>query len=374
MSMTKRGKKRIVIVGAGIAGASTAYFLARKGLDDVVILENEKVAGTLSTGRNAAILRSAIPDPMLRDFARESARFYRQPPKGFSSHRLLNPVGVYLVARSEHEGTLLSWALDGNQIEATRAVDPAELYARVPILAPGVSAALRLPDEGVLDVHEILQSFLSGACAGGAELRLSCRALRLQVKRNHVTGVETTEGLLEAECVVMAGGGWAAVLAEASGYPMPLVPYRRHLLVTNPLPQVDPRWPVVWCEGDEFYFRPESGGLLMCGCDTVAVSAEEGQKTDPAEIEQIAMKAHRWLPSLADAGVARAWSGMRTFAPDQRFVIGPDPRVQGLHWVAALAGHGMTCAAAAGSLAAEWIAEGKSGHPFAEAFAPARLL
>ncbi len=363
-----------MIVGAGIAGASTAYFLTRKGLHDVIILENEDVAGSLSTGRNAAILRTAIPDPPLRNLARESARFYRQPPEGFSSHRLLDIVGLYLIARPEHAQSLLSWALNGNQNESTKLVDPAELYARVPILAAGVGSVLCLGDEGVMDVHEILQSFLSCACKEGAEIRLRCRANLMRVVRDRVIGLETTKGFLEADQVVMAGGGWAAVLAEASGYPLPLVPHRRHLIVTNPLPQVDPHWPVVWCEGDEFYFRPESAGLLMCGCDTVAVSPGEGQTTDPAEIERIAVKAHHWLPSLSNAGVARAWAGMRTFAPDHRFVIGPDPRVYGLQWVAGLGGHGITCAAAVGRLAADWIADGKSDHPAATALLPTRLL
>ncbi|HYK90094.1 MAG TPA: FAD-dependent oxidoreductase [Acidobacteriota bacterium] len=368
------GKEGVVIVGAGIAGTSTAYFLARKGVHNITLLETESVAGSSSSGRNAAILRSAIPDAALRGLARESARFYRDPPKGFTSRPLLNRVGVYLVALAEHQQSLLSWAIEGKGSEDTRLVDPQELYARVPVLAPGITAALHAPDDGVMDVHEILQSFLNGASQAGAVLRLGCTATCLRVKGDKIVGVETSDGPLEAGMVVLAGGGWAALIAGKSGCPMPLVPHRRHLLVTNPLPQVDPRWPVVWCEGIEFYFRPESGGLLMCGCDTVPVSAEEGEKTDPNEIERIALKAHRWLPSLINAGVARAWAGMRTFAPDHRFVIGPDPRVQGLHWAAGLGGHGITCAPAVGRLAAEWIVEGKSDHPAATVLLPGRFL
>ena len=367
-------RKRVAVIGAGIAGASTAYFLARRGVRNIIILERENTAGAISTGRNAAILRSPIPDPLLRGLARDSARFYQQPPEGFCSQPLLNPVGLYLVARSEDAQSLLSWAVNGPAAEGTKSVDPAELYARIPILAPGITAAALQPDEGVMDVHAILQSFLRGGCREGVELRLNCDATRLRIEGDHVTGVETSEGFFEAGCVVLAGGGWAATLAAEAGCPFPLVPYRHHLLVTNPLPQVDPRWPVVWSQGDEFYFRPESGGLLMCACDTVAVSPEEGQKTDPAELERIASKAARWLPSLGDAGVARAWAGMRTFAPDHRFVIGSDPRVRGLHWMAGLGGHGITCAPAAGQLAAEWIAAGTSSHPAAAALSPARFV
>ncbi len=372
--MEKTGANNIIIIGAGIAGASAAYFLTQKGVRNVVILERENVAGAQSSGRNAAILRSAMPDSSLRRLGRESARFYRELPDGFSNQPLLRRVGLYLVARAEHAESLLSWAFDNKEEDGAELVDPAEMYARIPIVAPGLTTVLHQADEGVLDIHAILQSFLSGACRRGAKVTFSCDVTGLRTDGKRIIGVETQAGPLDADQVVMAGGGWAADLAEKAGFPLPLVPYRRHLLVTNPLPQVDPQWPVVWCEGDEFYFRPESSGLLMCGCDTVPVNPKEGQTTNPAEVEKIAVKAARWLPSLSDAGVARAWAGMRTFAPDHRFVIGPDPRIRGLHWLAGLGGHGMTCAPAVGQIAADWIAEGVCNHPVATALLPARLL
>jgi D-arginine dehydrogenase len=111
----------------------------------------------------------------------------------------------------------------------------------------------------------------------------------------------------------------------------------------------------------------------MSGCDTMKVTPEQGEIADPSELERIAVKASRWLPSLADDGVARAWSGMRTFAPDDLFVVGSDPRLPGLYWVAGMGGHGITCAPVVGSIAADWIADGKSDHPAASLLAPDRL-
>ena len=65
---------------------------------------------------------------------------------------------------------------------------------------------------------------------------------------------------------------------------------------------------------------------------------------------------------------------MRTFAPDELFVIGADPRLQGLYWVAGLGGHGITCAPILGAMAAEWVAEGNSSHPAAAMLAPNRFI
>jgi D-arginine dehydrogenase len=364
----------IVIVGGGIAAAATSYFLTQKGRMNLVILEKEKTAGTGSSGRNAAILRTLIGDPLLRGLARKSAEFYRRPPSGFTSHPLVNPVGVYLAARDAHAADLLASLEDEIGAQGPQNVPPEHLYRQIPLLAAGLTTILFEKDEGVFDVHEIVQSFLSGACKAGAQLRTSCEATSLRIASGAVQGVETSAGFVAAKQVVMACGGWGARLADDAGYPLPLVPFRRHLLVTQPLPQVDKNWPVVWIQGDEFYFRPESGGLLMCGCDAVPVSPEQGETLDPAEIESIAVKAARWLPSLAEARLARAWAGMRTFAPDQRFVVGADPRLKGLFWVAGLGGHGITCAPAVGATAAAWICGHEPDEPAARALAPERLL
>jgi D-arginine dehydrogenase len=365
--------EKIVIIGAGMAGAATAYFLTRKGLRDIVLLEREKIAGSQSTGRNAAILRTMIPDPFVNKLARESAEFYYNPPKDFTPVPLVDRVGVYLAARAEHAGTLNAWC-DANPGANIERGDAAPVYEQIPILAPGLEVVAHKKDDGVLDVHAILQGFLRGASREGAELRLGKEFVKVETRNCRVLGVQTSDGFLEASKVVVANGGWASVAESFNGYALPFTPYRRHLMVTEVLPQVNPRWPVIWIVGEEFYFRPESGGLLMSGCDTVKVTPEQGEVTDHAQLERIAVKAAHWLPSLVDARVARAWAGMRTFAPDELFVVGKDPRLDGLYWVAGLGGHGITCAPVVGRLAADWIVNGTSSHPAAEALAPDRLV
>lgn len=366
-------KDRIIIIGAGMAGASTAYFLTRKGPRNVMLLEKEKIAGAQSTGRNAAILRTMIPNPLFNRIACQSAGFFYHPPEGFSSETLVDPIGVCLVAGGEHVKTLKMWC-DDNSESQVEVGDAARVYRQVPLLKSGLELAACKPSDGVLDVHAILQGFLRGASREGAELRFGCQFIGLEIRDGRIVGVETSAGFIEASKVVVANGGWASVADSFKGYDLPFSPYRRHLLITESLPQVNPRWPVVWIVGEEFYFRPESGGLLMSGCDAVKVTVAQGEITDHAELERIAAKASRWLPSLADARVARAWAGMRTFAPDDMFVIGADPRLPGLYWVAGLGGHGITCSPFIGNLAAEWIAEGKSSHPAASIMAPDRLL
>lgn len=364
---------RIIIIGAGMAGATTAYFLTRKGERNIVLLEKEKVAGAQSTGRNAAILRTMIPTPVYYRLACESAKFYFNPPEGFSEEPLVDRVGVYLAATAEYAAKLNEWC-DDNPDSDVRRGDASAIYEQIPFLAPGLEAAAYKANDGILDVHAILQGFIRGACRSGTDLRLGRLFKKLKTRNGRVLGIETSDGFMEASKVVIANGGWASVSSAFDGYALPLAPYRRHLLVTEPLSRINPRWPVIWIVGAEFYFRPESGGLLMSGCDAVRVTTDQGEITDHAEIERIADKAARWLPTLAHAGIARAWAGMRTFAPDDLFVIGKDPRLEGLYWVAGLGGHGITTAPSVGAIAADWIVDGKSNHPAAATFAPDRLV
>ena len=367
------GKDRIIIIGAGMAGVSTAYFLTQRGVSNILIIEKENMAGTHSSGLNAAILRTMIAEPELNRLAREAADFYLNPPADFSSEPLMDRTGIYLAASWGNEPILQKWC-DDNPETGMKPIDVAAVYERIPALARGLGMATWKRDDGVMDVHAILQGFLRGARRSGVEFRTGVEFLGLKTENDRVTGIETSAGFMEASKVVVANGAWASLAAPFGAYALPLVAHRRHLLITEVLPQVDSRWPVMWIAGEEFYFRPESGGLLMCGCDAVAVTPDQGETTDTAQIAGIAAKASRWLPSLENVRVANAWAGMRTFVADDLFVIGADPRLAGLYWNAGLGGHGVTCAPLHGRLAADWIADGGSSHPVAASLSPARLL
>jgi len=319
----------IVIIGAGMAGAATAHHLREMGRTDVLVLEREPTPGVHSSGRNAAIIRashvSETEAPLIEKGAAELRR-----------GRL---------ARFEQNGVMLL----GDGDEDVAAHFP---HAR--------GSGLWCPQDGVVDVATLLRTYL-------AEVEVIYEAhLVARHRRNGFHELDTTAGPVTCRILVNAAGPWAGELGN-----LPLTPLNRHLFVTTPLEWVRPDWPTVWDGAEGLYFRPESGGLLLSACDEI--SSEPGQyDQDLRVLESLADKLARTQPDLGELSILSQWVGQRTFAPDRSFVIGYDPREEGVFHVAGLGGHGVTASYAIGRMAARLLTGQQA--PGSERFSPARLL
>ncbi|HVP13661.1 MAG TPA: FAD-dependent oxidoreductase [Phycisphaerae bacterium] len=319
----------ILIVGAGLAGASTAYHLKRLSDARVLIVEKETTPGVHSSGRNASFIRERTEEPELRPLTSEGAEFLR---------------GGTLAEYNAHGSVLIGWG-----------DEDARLHCAV---ARG--KGLWCPRDGTADVARLLQSYLAG------QKILSDTEVLEWAHEGDGIRVRTNRGVIACSLLVNAAGPWAGKLGR-----LPLTPKNRTIYVTPPMKWVDPKWPFVWDVYGGLYFRPESGGLLLSPCDERP--AEPGEYTDdPRMAEQLAEKVMRLQPDLSEISIQRSWVGQRTFAKDKLFVIGFDPRESKLFHVAGLGGHGVTSSYAVGRLAAETIL-GKADRR-GTAFAPARLL
>ncbi|WP_428265229.1 NAD(P)/FAD-dependent oxidoreductase [Haliangium sp.] len=359
-------RARVVIIGAGFAGAATAWALTRAGVRDVLVLEREPTCGYHASGRNAALGRQLAEDDHITALTVAGAAFLREPPSGFAHTPLLAPTGSILLVDDEAERDHLAararrWKL------AHELVSPRALAARWPILAEVPSAGgVAFPDDGVIDVHALLEGFLRGARAAGAEVVTSCEVLAIAPADGAATEaggpgpvrVDSARGSVHTEVVVNAAGAWVEAVGRAAGARPPrYAPIQRHLFITGPVPELDHGAPFVWHLGSrEFYVRPERTGYLLSGCDETEVAPCDAVPA-AAAAEALAGKLAPLAPGLADLGIARAWACLRTFAPDRRPVIGWDPDRPWLFWVAGLGGHGATAAAAVGSRAAALLRE-----------------
>ena len=346
----------VVIIGAGFAGASTAYYLSRAGIRDVLILEQERTPGSHASGLNAGIIRQIIPDPSLLPFIREGAGFIRKLPEEWAIHPEFKPCGVLLLGTGhswEKLKTAVATAADAGV--AAESLAPSEARRKASILEDvSFDGAAWCATDGVVDIHSLLQGYLRQAEIGGARILTSTKVTGFRTRHHRVEGVLTESGTIQADLVVNAAGAWSGELARTAGaFPVPVYPYRRHLVATGFLDWVDPSWPVVWNLSDEHYFRPESGGLLLSPCDA---------SKHPPGIPQADPEAALWLhkklescPRLKNISVKKTWACLRTLADDGRFVIGRDPYLEGFFWVSGLGGHGVTSSAAVGRMAADLI-------------------
>jgi D-arginine dehydrogenase len=356
----------VAIVGAGIAGASAAYFLAPTAR--VVVLEREDQPGYHTTGRSAALFSETYGNASVRSLTRASRAFFKSPPAGFAAQPLLTPRGVVFFGRDDHRAILEA------QAEALRGTGgkvewlaPEAIVARVPALRPAWAAVgLLEPDAEDIDVHALLSGFLRGARAAGAQI-MTGAALEAADYDGRRWTLRTRAGELHADIVVNAAGAWAdevAVLAGAA--PLGLAPLRRTAIVFE-CPRFTPTagWPAAVDATEDFYFRPEAGRFLASPADETPSPPCDAQ---PEEMD-VALLIDR-LQAATTFDIARItarWAGLRTFAPDRSLVAGFDPARKAFFWLAGQGGYGIQTAPAMGELVATLV----KGDPLPAALAAA---
>ena len=377
--MSKPIEAEVIVVGAGIAGASLAYFLACRGRGaGVVILEREEQPAVHSTGRSAAMAVELHHDPIVRSLIHRGVGFLESPPADFAEAPVYDPVGVLAPAEGAAWTDLRRFgevlAAEGITVAE---VSPDDVIRRVPVLERArMEGALCLPGNGHIDVHGLLSGYLARARRAGAELRCNVEVKSLAVERGRCVGVETNKGPLRARWVAIAAGAWSGALSAtaAGAAPIDLQPRRRTAISFAAPTGVDPRrWPVVDCDWRGVYFKHESGGFLASPMDQEPSVPCDAAPTEEAVADAIE-KLRLIAPAIVPGALRRKWAGLRTFAPDERPVVGPDPRLPGLFWVAGQGGVGIETSPVLGDLAAAALIEGKTADdPLGRALSPARF-
>ena len=344
----------VAIVGAGIAGASAAYFLAPRAR--LVILEREAQPGYHTTGRSAALFSETYGNASVRSLTRASRAFFKAPPAGFAAHPLLTPRGVVFFGRREHGPLLEAQAGElratGGRVEWLR---PDEILARVPALRPEWAATgLVEPDAEDIDVHALLSGFLRGARAAGARL-VTDAALEALAHDGRRWTLHTRAGDIHADIVINAAGAWADEVATFAGAtPLGLAPLRRTVIVFESqryTPRAD--WPAAVDATEDFYFRPEAGRFLASPADETPSPPCDAQ---PEELDLALLIDRLQAATTFDlARITARWAGLRTFAPDRSLVAGFDAKRPGFFWLAGQGGYGIQTSPAMGQLVAALV-------------------
>ncbi|HEY3812750.1 MAG TPA: FAD-binding oxidoreductase [Caulobacteraceae bacterium] len=340
----------IVVIGAGMAGASVAAHLASDRR--VLVLEREGQPGYHSTGRSAALFSAIYGSEPVRALSRASHEFLFAPPSGFAEAPLVRARPAMHIASAEQVERLAKFAALPDVAPVSRTIGRDEALKLCPMLKPeNVELAVVELEAADVDVHGLHQAYLrllrerGGALLTDRDVEALCR----EGGRWRVTagGEEFTAPIL-----INAAGAWADKIAEQAGVAtIGLQPMRRTAILVEPPPGADiDDWPMVIDGDEQFYFKPDAGLLLLSPADETPMGPCDVQ---PDEWDvAVAVDRVETATTLKVTRVKHRWAGLRSFVTDRTPVAGFDPDAPGFFWLAGQGGYGIQTAPALSRVAA----------------------
>ena len=361
----------VVVIGAGVAGLSAAAGISQSA--EVLVLERESQSGYHSSGRSAAYFAPAYGNEVVQLLTKLSTEDYLHPASYFDD-QLLTPRASLFVARADQRQ-----AAERMQAAQPRLakLDRDAMRRRVPPLKEHCEHGLFDAEGGDLNVHAILQGYRRQLRQNGADLRVDAEVIAV-TSLGQGWEVACANGLtVRATKVVNAAGAWADAIGQLAGLsPLGLIPKRRTACLVQP--QADwnvDEWPMVINIDEEVYFKSEAGRLMVSPADETDTVPCDAQ---PEVIDvAIAIDRYQQIIDHPDAAPTHTWAGLRTFAPDRTFVVGPDPRLADFYWLAGQGGYGVQSAPAMARLAAQMVLDqpiDKAARPIVQRVRPNRLI
>jgi D-arginine dehydrogenase len=344
----------VLVIGAGIAGASVAYELVP--FARVILLERERQPGYHTTGRSAAVFSPTDGNRVIRALTSASRAFYEARAGGLAEQPVMTPRGELIIAREDQMAALDAYhAASIGQVSALQRLDSHQACEKVPILrADYIAGAIHDPGTMDLDVAAIHQGYLKGMRSRGGTLITDAEVAAI-APDGPPWQVETRNATYQAAVLVDAAGAWADQLAAMAGVrPLGLVPKRRTAILMEPSAAADPAWPIVFDVGEQFYFKPESGQLLGSPADQTPMPPCDVQ---PDELDiALAVDRIERATTIDVRRITHKWAGLRTFAADSTPVVGMDQ--PGFFWLAGQGGYGIQTAPAMARAATSLLIEG----------------
>ena len=356
-------KAEIIIVGGGVVGASVAYHLTERGCTGVLILERENMVGLGSTGKATGGVRAQFETEINVRLSLYSFDFFRDwdydcgyEPRGYLFLAKDAKQLDYLKRTSEKQRSL--------GYGEVAMVDTSAIAQMVPGLnCDDVVGGSFGPRDGFIDPLAVLKGFLSTAVASGARLETGIKVHSIVVSDGRVSGVQTDDGIIECEHLVVCSGAWARELAATAGIDLPVEPLRRQIVWARSRTELPANLPMVIDMGSGFHFRPAKNStrdILFAYPDK---DAPPGFSTDfdDSFIDKVYERALRIAPFLAETKVVRAKcrAGLYENTPDRHAILG-GCAVGGLYFANGFSGHGVMHSPATGRALAEIILDGKS--------------
>lgn len=354
----------IVIVGAGVHGLSTAYYLAKQGVTDVAVLDKGYVGGGASA-RSTAIVRANYLTVEGIPFFRESLKLYERLALELDFNLMFNQTGRLDIGHAESTVYALRQRVELNRLLGvdSRLIGPEEIRELVPVIdlrqdkhLP-VMAALYHPPAGTVRHDAVVWGYGRGADRLGAEIHPFTEVTGIIRDGDTVTGVQTPNGPVRAGRVVSATAGWTSTIADMAGVELPIVTYPLQAFVTEPL---KPFMDKVISSGNlhVYIYQTDRGEIVIGG--PVDPYPTYSHRSTLNMLEELARFAVELVPSLRDVKVMRQWTGICDMTPDYAPIMGEVEGLRGFVLNAGWGTWGFKAAPVAGKCIAELVATGRT--------------
>jgi len=362
---------RVVIIGGGIVGCSTAYHLTKMGWEDVVILEKGELTSG-STWHAAGLVGQLRAERNITRMLQYSVSLYDQleAETGLTTgwkmsgclHLAKTPERMYELKKGAT--TARSFGLEMNIIT------PSEAKDLFPIMdASDVIGAAFMPTDGQADPAGITQAMAKGARNRGCKIYEHTLVTGFEFDKRRVATVKTDKGDIACDVVVNCTGMWGWQVGQMLGVNIPLVPFQHQFLVTDVIEGVPPDLPTLRDKDNLLYYKEEVGGLVMGGYERNGIPwAIDGvdnsfisQLLEPdfEHFESLSEPSMKRTPCLQDAGISRLVNGPEAFTPDGDPIMGPAPELDNCFVATGFNAFGIAAGGGAGKMMAEWIIEGE---------------
>jgi sarcosine oxidase subunit beta len=320
----------VVIIGGGIHGLATAYYLARQhGITDVAIIEKRYIGGG-GSGRNTAIVRSNYLTPEGILFYDESVGLYEDLADELDFNVMFSQRGHLTLAHTDSSLRTMRWRAEVNQIQGvnSRVINPDEIKALVPYMDVSdqprypVMGALYHPPGGIVRHDAVVWGYAHGADKRGAHIHQMTEVTDIEVAQNKVVAVQTNRGTIKTGTVLNVTAGWCSLIADMAGVKLPVETRPLQACVTEPLkPFLDT---VVVSGTLHFYLSQSDRGELVMGASVDPFTSYSLDST-LGFVEGLAGHVLELFPSLAKVKLLRQWAGLCDMTPDYSPIMGFTP-------------------------------------------------
>ena len=355
----------VIVIGGGINGVSTAFFLAQQGVR-VTLIEKRFIAGG-PTGYSSAIIRQHYSNPVTARMALESLCIWNNFNEIIGGECGFTQCGFIIAVQSpDVEGLKANIRLQQSVGIQTSFVSPKEIKEIDPHAGiEGIGGAAYEPEGGYCDASTAANAFAQAAQRLGTRMEIGVAVTHIRVENGRVAGVETNQGFLPNRCVVVVAGPWTPLLLKHLGVEFPSIAARINIGFFRRPPHFDRH--CVWGDfANQIYLRPETGNLTLVGSispdeanDRVADPDNYRETVELDILVDFVERAARRFPALEQSHLLRSYAALYDITPDWHPVLDALPGVEGLYVCAGSSGHGFKLAPAVGRMMAKLVMDGK---------------